>query len=123
VVEDRQRQRLEHHAFSEAALHRKHRGSGEVKLALGIAIDITAKTKVAQVRQGVPVEEFCQRFARGVGEPELGQNRPVPATTPYRRPSGSRRANSSNVVRRSAVPSRSAADSMVNSYLSVSSPA
>lgn len=42
-------------------------------------------------------------------------NLPVPATTPYRLPSGSRRANTSNTHGRSAVPSRSAAASIVNS--------
>ncbi|SKT77819.1 Uncharacterised protein [Mycobacteroides abscessus subsp. abscessus] len=44
----------------------------------------------------------------------------MPATTPYRRPSGSLLANTSKVARRPAVPSRSAAASMVSSYLSVS---
>jgi hypothetical protein len=41
--------------------------------------------------------------------------RAVPATTPYRRPAGSRRANTSNTHGRSAEPSRSAALSMVSS--------
>jgi hypothetical protein len=42
-------------------------------------------------------------------------SRPVPATTPYRRPIGSRRANTSNTQRRPAVPSLSAALTMVSS--------
>jgi hypothetical protein len=48
-------------------------------------------------------------------------SRPVPATTPYRRPVGSRRANVSNTQVRNADRSRSAEASMVNSYRSVSS--
>src|SRR3954447_432236 len=47
--------------------------------------------------------------------------RRVPATTPYRRPVGSRRLKTSNTHGRSAEPSRSAALSIVNSYWSVSS--
>ena len=48
-------------------------------------------------------------------------SRPVPATTPYRRPAGNRRAKTSNTQSRSAVPSAIAACSMVSSYWSVSS--
>jgi len=47
--------------------------------------------------------------------------RPVPATTPYRRPSGSRRVNASKTERRCAAPLASAAWSIVNSYRSVNS--
>src|SRR5215217_8492443 len=47
-------------------------------------------------------------------------NRPVPASTPYRRPWGSRRAKVSNTQSRSAVPSARAAATMVSSYRSVS---
>lgn len=47
--------------------------------------------------------------------------RPVPHTTPYRRPSGSRRVNTSNTERRWAAPLRSAACSIVSSYRSVNS--
>ncbi len=42
-------------------------------------------------------------------------NRPVPATTPYRRPYGRARANTSKTARRPAAPLRSAAVSMVSS--------
>ncbi|GAA4996715.1 hypothetical protein GCM10023335_06790 [Streptomyces siamensis] len=45
----------------------------------------------------------------------------MPATTPYRRPSGSRRVKTSKTDRRSAVPAASAACSIVNSYWSVKS--
>ncbi len=47
-------------------------------------------------------------------------SRPVPATTPYRRPCGRCRANTSKMARRWAAPLRSAACSMVSSYWSVS---
>ena len=47
--------------------------------------------------------------------------RPTPATTPYRRPSGSLRANSSKTLRRNAVFERNAARIIVSSYWSVSS--
>ncbi len=47
--------------------------------------------------------------------------RPVPATTPYRRPFGNRRVKTSNTLRRSAVPARRAARSIVSSYWSVKS--
>ncbi len=79
MVENRQRQRLEHHTFREAAAHRKDRGTGEVQLAFGVAVDVTAKTKVAQVCQGAPVEKLRQRFACDVVEPELGQSFQEPA--------------------------------------------
>ena len=42
VIEDRQRQRLEHDAFGERAVHRQHRRAGEVQLALGVAVDVAA---------------------------------------------------------------------------------
>src|SRR5450759_2469185 len=46
-------------------------------------------------------------------------SRPVPATTPYRRPFGSRRACTSKIARIPAVPLRSAPSSIVSSYWSV----
>ena len=45
--------------------------------------------------------------------------RPVPATTPNLRVAGSLRPKTSNTHRRWAVPSWSAASSMVSSYISV----
>ena len=56
-----------------------------------------------------------------LNSPISSSSRPVPATTPYRRPSGSRRANSSNTHCRRCEPSRSADASMVSSYRSVNS--
>ncbi|SKY65088.1 Uncharacterised protein [Mycobacteroides abscessus subsp. abscessus] len=44
----------------------------------------------------------------------------MPATTPYLRPSGSLRANTSNTHCRCAIGCRSAAETMVSSYWSVS---
>src|SRR5664279_419851 len=46
-------------------------------------------------------------------------SRPVPATTPYRRPFSSRRACTSKIARIPAVPLRSAPSSIVSSYWSV----
>src|SRR5664280_2597419 len=46
-------------------------------------------------------------------------SRPVPATTPYRRPVSSRRACTSKIARIPAVPLRSAPSSIVSSYWSV----
>ena len=79
MVEDRQRQGLEYHTFSETTAYRKYRGAREIQLALGVAVDVAAESKIAQVGQGVAVEEFGQRFARGVVEPELGQGFQKPA--------------------------------------------
>src|ERR1700674_2256748 len=73
MVENRQRQRLEHHTFSEAAGYRKYRRAREIQLTFGVAVDIAAEPKIAQVSQCVRIEEFRQRFARDVVEPELGQ--------------------------------------------------
>jgi len=42
------RQRLEHHAFGEAAGTDKHRGHGESPAHLGVAVDIAAEAEIAQ---------------------------------------------------------------------------
>ena len=60
VVEDRQRQRLEHHAFGECAVHRQHGGAGEVQLAFGVAVDVAAEPEVGEVRERVGVEEVAR---------------------------------------------------------------
>src|ERR1700749_2855155 len=74
MVENRQRQRLEQHTFSEVSGYRKYWRAREIQLTLGVTIDIAAEPKIAQVSQRVRIEEFRQRFARDVGEPELGQH-------------------------------------------------
>src|ERR1700678_3477664 len=79
MVENRQRQRLEHHTFSEAAGYRKYRRAREIQLTLGVTVDVAAEPKFAQVSQRVRIEEFRQRFARGIVEPELGQRLQKPS--------------------------------------------
>jgi hypothetical protein len=73
VVEDRQRQRFEHDALAEGAVNRQHRRAGEVQLALGITVDVTAESVVRQILQGVAVEEVRKRVQRGVVEGEVRQ--------------------------------------------------
>src|SRR5271154_7616882 len=79
MIENRQRQRLEHHTFSEATGYRKYRRAREIQLTLGVTVDVAAEPKIAQVSQRVRIEEFRQRFARGVVEPELGQRLQEPS--------------------------------------------
>ncbi len=61
VVEDRQRQRLEQHAFGEGAVHGQHRRAGEVQLAFRVAVDVAAEPVVREVGQRVGIEEVRQR--------------------------------------------------------------
>src|SRR5215218_3993392 len=68
----------------------------------------------------------CSRRAASSASPKrkcgsASSSRPVPARTPYRRPCGRRRANTSNTQSRWAVPSASAAATIVSSYRSVKS--
>ena len=73
VVEDRQRQRLQHHAFAEGAVHGQHRGAGEVQLAFGVPVDVAAEPVVGEVRERLAVQKVRKRRQCGVVEPELRQ--------------------------------------------------
>ena len=124
VVEHRQHQRLQHHGVGERAADRQDRRAGEVQLALRVAVDVAGEAVAGEpVEHGAPTTPASARARRrrtGTAS-SASSSRPVPATTPYRRPSGSRRANTSNAHRRSAAPSASAAATIVSSYRSVSS--
>ena len=110
VVEDRQQQRLQQHRLGEGRLHDHQRGVGEVDLALGVAPDVAGEPVVGQ-----PVQRSARRppaaragtrarRRRSGSASTASSARPTPATTPYRRPSGSRRGKSSKTERRWAVP-------------------
>ena len=103
----------------------QHRRAGEVELALRVAVHVGGEPPVGQRLQQSPRRDRTAparpaRPGRSGSDSSASSSRPVPATTPYRRPSGSRRANSSKTQCRPALPSRSAEASMVSSYRSVS---
>src|ERR1700759_1668023 len=100
MVENRQRQRLEHYTFSEAAGYRKHRRAREIQLTLGVPVDIAAEPKIAQVSHGVHIEELRQRFARHVVEPELGQRLQEPSCPGHHAVSASVRQPTSEQLER-----------------------
>ncbi len=121
VVEDRQRQRLEQHRLGEGALDRQHAASPGRRPR-------PRRSRRCRRRTGSrPATAGCV-----VDHPGIGAASPA-RSSPYRkcgialeqpagagdhavpRPSGSRRANTSNTQCRPAVPSRSAAWSMVSS--------
>ena len=106
---------------AKVASHLEDRRLREVALALGVAADRAAEAVVGQ-----PVERRAVHDAGALQERQLAARRsgsaaiasitrPVPATTPYRRPSGSLRAKTSKTDRRCAAPLRSAACSIVSS--------
>ena len=101
VVVDRQQHRLEQHRLGERRLDDQQRRVGEVDLALGVAPDVAAEPVVGQPRQGRLVDDVRRSAASRAPSSSnrkasiASRARPTPATTPYRRPSGSRRGNSS----------------------------
>ncbi len=60
MIEDRQRQRLQHHTFTECAVHGQHGGAGEVHLAFGVTVDIAAEPVVGEVRERLTVKKVIQ---------------------------------------------------------------
>src|SRR6202020_2477529 len=64
MVENGQRQRLEHHTFSEAAGYRKYWRAREIQFTLGVTVDVAAEPKIAQISQRVRIEEFGQQLQK-----------------------------------------------------------
>ena len=79
-------------------------------------LNLKCRNQSSVTRSTTPARSRCARSDWSKRNASIASsNRPVPATTPYRRPGGSRRAKTSNTHRRSAAPLRSAACSMVSS--------
>ena len=61
VVEDRQDQRLQHHALGEGAADGEDRRAGEEQLALGVAVDVAGEAVAGQPRGRRGVDDPARR--------------------------------------------------------------
>jgi hypothetical protein len=71
VVEDRERECLQHHGVGERADDGEDGGAGEVQLALGVAVDVAGELVVGEPVEGAPVDDALQRCELLVAEPEV----------------------------------------------------
>jgi hypothetical protein len=75
VVEDGQRQRLQHHGLGERRLHHQDGRAGEIAVALGVTPDVALELERLQVPQGGLVGDpgIAEKVQFGPAEPELLQ--------------------------------------------------
>ena len=126
MVEDREQHGLEDDCLGEGRFDDEQRAPGEVGVPLAVAQDVPREAVCSQPVDGRladdPARTASEWSSSKRKDSRASRARPVPATTPYRLPPESRRPKTSNTLRRSAVPERSAACSIVSSYWSVSKP-